>query len=77
MWLSFMRTCSPRELLWLWQPPHRTAYFSSARYPGVVFRVSTTRTPVPAHGVGKVSAEGRDSGEVLDEIERRPFSGQD
>ena len=47
MWLSLIRTCSPRELRWLRQPPQRTAYFSSARNPGVVLRVSTMRIPGP------------------------------
>ena len=43
-----MRTCSPSEERWLTQPPQRTAYFSSARQPGVVLRVSTIRVPVPS-----------------------------
>ena len=33
---------------WLTPPPQRTAYFSSARSPGVVLRVSRTVPPVPS-----------------------------
>ena len=33
---------------WFTPPPQRTAYFSSARRPGVVLRVSRTRAPVPS-----------------------------
>ena len=33
---------------WLAPPPIRTAYFSRARSPGVVLRVSRTIAPVPA-----------------------------
>ena len=47
MWFSLINTCSLNEARWLKQPPQRTAYFSSARQPGVVLRVSTIRTPVP------------------------------
>ena len=33
---------------WLTPPPHRTAYFSRRRIPGVVLRVSRIAAPVPA-----------------------------
>ena len=33
---------------WFAPPPQRTAYFSSARSPGVVLRVSRTTQPVPS-----------------------------
>ena len=45
MWLSFTSTASSRPNRWLTPPPIRTAYFSSARSPGVVFRVHRTRVP--------------------------------
>ena len=47
-WLSLMSTASSRPKRWLEPPPTRTAYFSRARSPGVVLRVSATRAPVPA-----------------------------
>ena len=40
-------TASESENRWLWPPPQTTACRSSARSPGVVLRVSTTRAFVP------------------------------
>ena len=40
-WLSLIRMASSRPKRWLTPPPQRTAYFSKARRPGVVLRVST------------------------------------
>src|SRR5690606_1452499 len=45
MWLSLIMTASDRPNRWLCPPPIRTAYFSRKRWPGVVLRVSTIRTP--------------------------------
>src|SRR5579872_740010 len=42
-WLSFTSTASERLPRWFVPPPARTAAFSSARRPGVVLRVSSTR----------------------------------
>src|SRR5579875_3512533 len=42
-WLSLSRTPSESDARWLAPPPARTAAFWSARRPGSVFRVSTTR----------------------------------
>ena len=42
MWLSLMRIASSRPNLWLAPPPATTAYFCSARRPGIVLRVSQT-----------------------------------
>ena len=39
---------SARPNRWLTPPPQRTAYFCSARHPGRVLRVSSTRARVPA-----------------------------
>ena len=47
-WLSLIRIASSRPKRWLTPPPQRTAYFSSARKPGVVLRVSVITAPVPA-----------------------------
>ena len=47
-WLSLTRAASDSDMRWLTPPPHRTAYFSSARSPGVVLRVSRITAPVPA-----------------------------
>ncbi len=46
-WLSFISAASPSPIRWFTPPPHRTAYFSSWRRPGVVLRVSRTAHPVP------------------------------
>ena len=46
MWLSLMRMASSRPKRWLVPPPQRTAYFSKARRPGVVLRVSQMRALV-------------------------------
>ena len=48
MWLSLIRMASSRPKRWLKPPPQRTAYFSSARSPGVVLRVQQKRVRVPA-----------------------------
>ena len=48
MWLSLMRTPSQRLKRWFRPPPTLTAYFSSTRRPGVVFRVSVMAAWVPA-----------------------------
>ena len=48
MWFSLIRIASYRPMRWLWPPPQRTAYFCARRRPGMVLRVSSTRTAVPA-----------------------------
>ena len=48
MWLSLISTASSRPKRWLLPPPTRTAYFCSARRPGMVLRVQVTRAPVSA-----------------------------
>src|SRR5215472_14332256 len=48
MWLSLIRMASSRPKRWLKPPPQRTAYFSSARKPGVVLRVQMMRALVCA-----------------------------
>ena len=47
-WLSLTIAASDSDMRWLTPPPQRTAYFSSARRPGVVLRVSRTAAPVPS-----------------------------
>ena len=47
-WFSLMRIASKRPKRWFVPPPAATAAFSSARRPGVVLRVSSTRAPVPS-----------------------------
>ena len=39
-WLSLIMAASYNPRRWFQPPPHRTAYFSSRRQPGVVLRVS-------------------------------------
>src|SRR6266446_3067627 len=48
MWLSLINMASSSPKRWLKPPPQRTAYFSSARRPGVVLRVQQMRARVPA-----------------------------
>ena len=48
LWLSLIIATSYRPMRLLVPPPTRTAYFSSARRPGVVLRVSSTVAFVPA-----------------------------
>ena len=52
-WLSLIRIPEARSERWLTPPPVRTAYFSSARRPGVVLRVSVTRTLAPSAAATK------------------------
>ena len=48
LWLSLIMATSYRPMRLLVPPPARTAYFSSARRPGVVLRVSSTVALLPA-----------------------------
>src|SRR5262245_6526079 len=48
MWLSLISMASSSPKRWLKPPPQRTAYFSSARSPGVVLRVQQMRVRVPS-----------------------------
>ena len=50
-WLSLTSAASPSPMRWLRPPPHRTAYLSSSRSPGMVLRVSRTRVVGP-QGIG-------------------------
>ena len=47
-WLSLTIAMSWRLVRWLTPPPQRTAYFCSARRPGNVLRVSSTRVGEPS-----------------------------
>ena len=88
MWLSFTKMASDRLMRWFAPPPQRTAYFSAARRPGNVLRVSRTTSPA-ADGAGaavpsrtgdgrhKRGGHGRDPREVRDDVEQRPLGGQE
>lgn len=54
-WLSLTSAASDSDMRWLTPPPQRTAYFSRARRPGVVLRVSLTLALVPS----RTSAQAR------------------
>ena len=58
-------------------PPRRTAYFSRARQPGVVFRVSTRAAVEPATWATMAAGEGGDAREALEKIEGHPLAGED
>ena len=63
---------------WLRPPPARTAAFSSARSPGVVFRVSRTATRRDRRDrVDERPRRGRDPREVAQEVERGALGGHD
>ena len=55
-------------------PPARTAAFSNERRPGVVLRVSHTRAR--PSGVHERAGQGRDAGQVAEEVERGPLGGE-
>ncbi len=57
-------------------PPQRTAYFSRARRPGVVLRVSRMRAPVPSTASTQRAVSGRDARQVAQQVEHRAFDGQ-
>ena len=56
----------------------RTAYFSSARKPGVVFRVHARRAVAhPANHGDEVPGGGRDAGQMAEQVERRALGRQE
>ena len=76
MWLSLIRIASSRPKRWLKPPPQRTAYFSSARRPGVVLRVQQMRSLVCRRRGGQNRRSRRDAGEPAEEIQRHALAGQ-
>ena len=77
MWLSLIIATSYRPMRLLVPPPQRTAYFSRARSPGVVLRVSSTVRPVPARRVRPATGVGGDAGRPADEVEQGPLGDED
>jgi hypothetical protein len=74
-WLSLIRMASSRPKRWLTPPPQRTAYFSSARRPGVVLRVSTMRARGPSTAdIGP--GQGGDPREAAQQVQRRALGRQ-
>ena len=76
MWLSLIRIASSSPKRWLKPPPQRTAYFSSARRPGVVLRVQQMRNLVPAVWRTIIGGQRGDAGKPADEIQRGAFAGE-
>ena len=76
-WLSLISAASPRLIRWLTPPPQRTAYFSSARRPGSVLRVSRIRAPVPATASTQARVRGGDPGQVGQQVQRGALGGED
>ena len=78
-WLSLTSTASERLARWLWPPPARTAAFSRARSPGVVLRVSSTRTAGFDRGdrVDEPPGQRGHPREVAEEVEGRALGGED
>ena len=77
MWLSFTSTASERLMRWFAPPPQRTAYFSTARSPGRVLRVSLTTAPRTGHGADHGRRGSGDPGQVGDEVEDGALGGQE
>ena len=75
-WLSLAITASDSEKRWLWPPPHAHGLRSSARSPGVVLRVSTTRAPRARDRRDVTRGQRRDAAHALDEVERDPLGLQ-
>ena len=75
-WLSLTSAASDSDIRWLTPPPQRTAYFSSARRPGVVLRVSRTAAPVPVDRVDPAAGQRRDAGEVAEQVQRGALGGE-
>ena len=77
MWLSLIRTPSSRPKRWLTPPPMRTAYFSRARRPGVVLRVSDDAGPVPATAATASRVAVAMPDRRLSEVEGGPLGCED
>ncbi len=75
-WFSLTRIASSRPARWLAPPPQRTAYFSSARRPGVVLRVSRMVAPVPSTAADVARGQRRDPAEAAEQVERRALAGE-
>ncbi len=76
-WFSLTRIASSRPKRWLRPPPQRTAYFSSARRPGVVLRVSRIVDAGAGDLVDVAAGQRRDPGQPADEVERGSLAGED
>ena len=72
MWLSLIRNASYRPKRWFVPPPMRTAYFSSARSVGVVFRVSRIVIRPPDASTKRRVMRGH-ARQPLQEVERDPL----
>ena len=75
-WLSLTSAASDSDIRWLTPPPQRTAYFSSARRPGVVLRVSRTAAPVPSTASTQRRVSGGDAGQVAEQVQRGALAGE-
>ena len=60
-WLSLISMASSRPKRWFAPPPQRTAYFSSARRPGVVLRVQTIARAGAGDAPHEVAGRGGDA----------------
>ena len=76
MWLSFTRRAYDRFIRWLQAPPQRTAYFSTARRPGKVLRVSLTTAPVPATASTIAGRQRGHPGEMREDVEQGALRSQ-
>ena len=75
-WLSLISAASDSDIRWLTPPPHRTAYFSSARRPGVVLRVSRIAAPVPSTASTQRRVKRGNARQVSQQIQRGALGGE-
>ena len=76
-WLSLTMTSSKSPTRWFSPPPQRTAYFSKARSPGVVLRVSRTRARVPGHRVHVAPRQRGRARHALGQVQGRALADQE
>jgi spore germination cell wall hydrolase CwlJ-like protein len=76
MWLSLIRIASSSPKRWLKPPPHRTAYFSSARRPGRRL-AGAADAQIGAGGMANIVSGKRGyAGQPADKIQRGALAGQ-
>ncbi len=75
-WLSFTSAMSDSPIRWFAPPPQRTAYFCSARRPGMVLRVSRTVADVPSSASAHRRVMLADTRQVTQQVQRRALGGE-
>ena len=76
-WFSLRRIASYSPSRWLVPPPHRTAYFSSARRPGRRLARVEDRRAGSLDELDVARGQRRDAAEPAEQVERGPLAGED